>query len=68
MWQTGASLAVSMGYAQAHLGTMKRAIKCPMFNWSRKRTHEVACRGGAGLLKDEASRGGSFPYVLEVNL
>ena len=68
MWQTGASLVVSTQYAQVNLGTMKRAIKCPVFNWSRKRTHEVACQGGIGFLENEADRGGSFPYVFEVSL
>ena len=57
-----------MGYPQVNLGTMKRAIKCPVFNWSRKRTHEVACLSGIGFLVNEDYRGGSFPYVLEANL
>ena len=42
--------------------------KCSVFNWSRKRTHEVACQGGIGFLENEGDRGGSFPYVFEVSL
>ena len=45
-----------------------KKIKCPVFNWSRKRTHEVACLSGIGFLVNEDYRGGSFPYVLEANL
>ena len=61
-------MVVSMRYAQVNLGTMKRAIKCPVFNWSHKRTHEVACQDGIGFVENEDYRGGSFPYVLEANL